>query len=185
MFFDVGAGILLSILISWYFKLKLTFFIVMSGITFSLLPDIDFIIEFLRHKSVGGKVIREHREITHYPLAYIPVIILALVLFGKIWALLFVLSIFFHFLHDSIGIGWGIKWLYPFSKKSYKFFSEKDGRFSKKFIVTWGPEELTKTVELYGDPDWIRNIYLKPSPIFITEFLLFLISVLILIIYFY
>lgn len=185
MFLDIGIGILLSIFISWYFKYKLAFLFIASGIVFSLLPDIDFLIEFLRHKSVGGKVIREHREITHYPLFYIPIVILVLFLFGKMWALFFILAVFFHFLHDSIGIGWGIKWLYPFSKKSYKFFCEKDGRLSKRFIISWEQDELKSVVEQYGDPNWIKNIYLRPSPVFIIEFLAFLFAIFVLIVYLY
>ena len=73
MFLDIGIGILLSIWTSCFFHSDLTFTLVFAGIAFALLPDIDFFIEFFKHGSVGGKVIREHRELTHFPIIYIPV----------------------------------------------------------------------------------------------------------------
>ena len=51
------------------------------------------------------------------------------------WAMFFGLAVFLHFVHDSVGIGWGIKWLWPFSRKAYKCFSEKDGAFSRRLLI--------------------------------------------------
>lgn len=183
MFLDIGIGILLSIWTSWFFHVDLMFTLILTGIIFALLPDIDFFIELIKHGNVGGKVIREHRELTHFPIIYIPVAILVYVVFGAMWATLFSLAIFAHFLHDSVGIGWGIKWFWPFSKKAYKFFSEKDGRFSNRVIISWDPAELTEVAANHGDPNWIRNIYLQFTPIAIIEFSFFAISLLILSLY--
>jgi len=183
MFLDIGIGILLSIWTSWFFHVDLMFTLILMGIIFALLPDIDFFIELIKHDSVGGKVIREHRELTHFPIIYIPVAILVYPIFGAMWVALFSLAILAHFLHDSVGIGWGIKWFWPLSKKAYKFFSEKDGKFSRRLVVSWRPEELTKVAADYGDPNWIRNIYLQFTPIAIIEFSFFAISLLILSLY--
>lgn len=183
MFLDIGVGIMLSIGISWFFQTDLTLVLIFTGIFFALLPDIDFFIEFAKHGSVGGKVIREHREIIHFPFFYAPFFVLLLVVFGVKWAILFGLCLLAHFLHDSIGIGWGIKWFWPFSQKSYKLFSEKDGRFSSRFFVSWDQKELTDVMADKGDPDWIKNIYLRPSPIAIIEFLGFIVSLLALYLY--
>ena len=174
---------MLSIWTSCFFHSDLTFTLVFAGIAFALLPDIDFFIEFFKHGSVGGKVIREHRELTHFPIIYIPVAIFIYLIFGAMWTAMFSLAIFAHFLHDSIGIGWGIKWFWPFSKKAYKFFSEKDGRFSSRLIISWSPEELTEVAANHGDPNWIRNIYLRPTPISVIEFSFFVISLIILYLY--
>jgi len=183
MLLDTGVGILLSIITSWFFQTKLTIFLILAGIVFSLLPDLDFLIELLKHGSVGGKVIREHREIFHYPLSYLPIILLVFIFFGEIIAIFLSLCLFAHFLHDSIGIGWGIKWLWPFSQKSYKFFSDKKGLFCCRPIVSWEKKELEKIVAQYGDPDWIKNIYFKLSPILVVEFLFLVLSVIFLFFY--
>ncbi len=183
MFLDIGIGILSSIWTSWFFHADLTFALILAGIAFALLPDIDFFIELIKHGSVGGKIIREHRELTHFPIIYIPIAILIFVIYGTMWATLFGLALVAHFLHDSVGIGWGIKWFWPFSRGSYKLFSEKDGRFSSRLIISWGPEELIKVVADYGDPNWIRNIYLRFHPVAVIEFSFFVISLIIL--YFY
>ncbi len=183
MFLDIGIGILLSIWTSWFFRENLTFPLVLAGIAFALLPDIDFFVELIKHGSVGGKIIREHRELIHFPIIYIPVAILIYAMFGVMWAVLFSLAIFVHFLHDSIGIGWGIKWFWPFSKRSYKLFSEKNGKFSYQLVVSWNPEELAEVAANYGDPDWIRNFYLRFHPVAIAEFSFFIISLIIFYLY--
>lgn len=183
MFLDIGIGILLSIWTSWFFHVDLIFILVLAGIIFALLPDIDFFIELIKHGSVGGKVIREHRELTHFPIIYIFVAILVYLIFGAMWTILFSLAILAHFLHDSVGIGWGIKWFWPVSKKAYKFFSEKDGKLSRRLVVSWSPEELTKVVASHGNSNWIRNIYLRPTPIAIIEFSFFISSLFVLYLY--
>lgn len=183
MFLDIGVGILLSIWTSWFFQIDLTFFLIFLGIVFSLFPDIDFLVEFIKHGSVGGKIIREHRELIHFPLLYIPVILIVFTLFGTIWATFLGLGLLAHFLHDSIGIGWGIKWLWPFSKKTYKLFSEKNGKISSRLLVSWDHKELAKIVAEYGDPNWIKNIYMRLHPVNVIEFLSFVIAIIVL--YFY
>ncbi len=97
MFLDIATGILLSIGANWYFGTELTFWLILLGVVFVLFPDIDFLIEMVRHGNVGGKVIREHREITHFPLIYVPLIVLAFLFLGTIWAVFFGLTIFLHY----------------------------------------------------------------------------------------
>ncbi len=184
MFLDIGVGILLAVGMSWYFQTGLTFFMIFAGIVFALLPDIDFIVEFAKWGSVGGKVIREHREWVHFPLAYIPVVLLVFLIWGLMWALFLGAVLFLHFLHDSVGIGWGIKWFWPFSKRAYKFFSERNGNLSwRHFLVSWDHKELTEVAAERGDPDWIRNIYLRLHPVSVVESAFFVIAVGILYLY--
>ena len=182
MFLDIGVGILLSVWTSWHFQTDFTFFLILFGIIFALLPDIDFFIELVKHGSVGGKTIKEHRQLTHYPIAYIPVALFIYFLFGVEWAFLFFGAALFHFIHDSIGIGWGIKWFWPFSKRTYKLFSDKNGKF---FLggVSWDDKELKIAVEAHGDPNWIKNVYFRPSLTLIIESMGLLISLIILYLY--
>ena len=178
MFLDIGVGILLSIAFSKIFGVFLSAKLIAGGIAFSLVPDLDVFVELKKRGRVGGRVQGHHRELTHFPLTYILAALLIYFYAGGAWACLFFLAALFHFLHDSIGMGWGIKWWWPFSNKSYKLFSEKDGRlFSKNFIVCWEPEELKKVIYRYGDDHWFKNFYMRLHPVAIFEFLFFIISI--------
>ena len=180
MFLDLGVGILFSILLSGIFKVSLTLKLVWAGAIFSLIPDLDVFVELKKRGRVGGRVQGHHRELTHFPLTYAPIIILIYALWSQMWACLFGLVILTHFLHDSVGMGWGIKWLWPFSNRAYKFFSEKNGNFSKNFVVSWEPQELKEVVARHGDDHWLKNFYLQLHPIAVFEFLVFILSLLIL-----
>jgi len=71
----------------------------------------------------------------------------------------------------SVFLGWGIKWLWPLRNRTYKFFVDPStGWWSfKKFLHSWNDIELRKIAAIHGDPDWIKNFYLKPHPIAIIE----------------
>lgn len=183
MLFDIGAGIIFSILVSEFYGLELTAAFIIGGIAFSLLPDIDAIVELWKYKNLGGFEIRIHREWVHYPLLYMPAVPVIYYFFGADWATLFLLGVLLHFIHDSIGLGWGIKWFGPFSRNNYKLFSEKDGTLSRRLLVKWTSEEFVETLKKYHNPNWFRDYYLRPSFINIFEFLVFLIAIATLYIY--
>lgn len=117
MFLDIGIGILLSIWTSGFFRANLTSALLCWGIIFVLVPDLDFVVELIRHGRVGGKVIGEHRELGHFPFLYVPVILIVFAIFGAQYGVLLSFGLLAHFLHDSVGIGWGIQWFWPVSKK--------------------------------------------------------------------
>ncbi len=173
MFLDIGLGILIAIWVSHFFGVPLTTGLLGFGVFFSLIPDIDFLVELFKHGSVGGKFVREHRELLHFPILYAPLILCVYLIFGSMWALMLGFGLLGHFLHDSVGIGWGVKWLWPISKRSFKFFSERNGAFSRRLLVSWSPQELPGVVAEHGDPHWMRNIYLRLHPIGVIEFLFF------------
>jgi len=159
---DIGLGIVSAMLISEIFSIKISTGLILYGILFALLPDIDFLI-------LSSKNAYQRRDsLTHYPLLYFPLggIILWLGL-GKIIALLFILASFLHFLHDGIGTSWGLKWLYPFDERWHKFLGRKFGQL--KFLASWTPDELTRDVKLQRQDTWFRETYFRPSPILITE----------------
>jgi len=180
MFLDIGVGILIAILVSKIFALPLTLFLVFIGIVFSLLVDIDFIF----HLKKGGntKNAHRHRDILHHPLIYIPLGMLLLSFYSLAYSVLFGLILFIHFLHDSIGIGWGVQWLYPFSKNHYTFFyryqPKNKEKLPKKLLYVWKDNEIDMLAKKYGDEEWIKNIYLKWHPYAIVEFLVFVIAIL-------
>ncbi|MEK7481921.1 MAG: metal-dependent hydrolase [Patescibacteria group bacterium] len=181
---DIGFGIFSAIFISSIFKIELNFLVFIIAVIFALLPDIDFLFYLIKNKS--GEEDYRHRDISHYPLIFIPIGMIALLFFGKEWSLLFSVSSFLHFVHDSIGIGWGIKWLYPFSTNNFAFlylYSGKEKNGLKKLIFSFNEKDLGFYAKEHGDADWVKNIYEKWHPIFIIEFLIFIIAVVSLIIY--
>lgn len=171
---DVGVGIMGAMVLAKMNDWELTPALLGIAIFFALLPDLDALLHFLRKKKADA-MSHEHRELFHYPLLFIPLAAFLAFLWRPEFALLCAALVFLHFIHDSTGIGWGVKWFYPFSNKAYKFFSDGKAGWSLKTAV-FDPEEQRRVAESYGDPHWIRNIYFRPSPVAIVE-----VSVLILI----
>ena len=183
MTLDIGIGIFAAIVVSKLFSLELTPLLVGLGIGFALLPDIDFIYSLARNGHSNHRAVAKHRDIIHYPLIYLPLGALLALPFGFQWSLLFLLASFGHFLHDSIGIGWGIPWLWPFTKKNYSFlyrYSPPGKKLPLRLVYRWKRNELDELIDKYGDPDWFRNIYLKLHPFFIFEILFFVVALIML-----
>src|SRR3989338_5710103 len=181
---DIGLGIFSTIFVSLIFQFELNFQFIFIAIIFSLLPDIDFLFHLKRKKSRQEDY--RHRDISHYPLIFIPLGALTLLPFGMKWSILFTITSFSHFVHDSIGIGWGVKWLYPFSKNNFAFlylYSKKEKRGLRKVVFSFSEKELNYYAREHGDSDWIKNIYYKWHPIAIVEFLIFIVAIISLIIY--
>jgi hypothetical protein len=173
---DIGVGALFSLLVSHLFGFHATIFFVLLGILFVLLPDVDIIPIFWRTEY-------DHRSFTHYPVIYIPPALLLYVLGGPVYGTLFVLCIFAHFIHDTIGIGWGVAWLWPFSKRKF-LFPERSRRDQYGLFMTWLPEEEKGMAARWHDPHWIRTYYLRPNPIAYVEYGILFFSIITLIVYF-
>ncbi len=159
---DIGIGFLIATFVGYIFDIPITPYLVLFSVLIALLPDIDFLVEYAERGRVGGKVIGAHRELLHFPILYIIPIAFSYFFVSEVASTIFLLGILCHFLHDTIGIGWGIKWLWPFSTRSYKFFSDRTGRPSKKFIHSWSAEEMPEVAREYGIENWISDIYLHP-----------------------
>ena len=179
MFLDLGLGILGAIIFAQVIQIKVSFLVLSISIIFALLPDLDFVFGWIKHTEFKN-VSHEHRDLLHYPLLLIPLGSIMIFLFNSNYAYLFAVLVLLHFVHDSIGIGWGVLWLYPFSKKYYKFFSEKNGSFSKRLVVSWTHKEQHEASIQFGDKDWFKNIYLKLHPISMIEFLFFIFALILL-----
>lgn len=184
MFLDIGIGIVLSFFVSWLFNIDLETYFIVAGIAFTLLPDIDVLLEIIMFRDPkilkGGFESKFHREWFHYPLLYIPFVAVVYVVGGSPWATLLALGLLFHFLHDSVGPAWGLKWRAPFSWNNYKFFSEKDGVPSGRFLVRWTPEELAEVLKKYHNPYWFHDQYLRLNFILVVEILVLAASLVIL-----
>lgn len=174
---DIASGILLSLLTAHWFGIHATLSLFAFGIGNALLPDIDNIVPFL------SRVNYDHRSFFHWPLLYIPVAVIVYLMFGSLYATLFSLGILAHFIHDSIGIGWGVAWLAPFSHRKI-LFPEKDRRSEYGFFMTWLPEQEAAMATKYHDPDWVRTYYFRPNTLAYVEYTALLVSVLALAVYY-
>jgi len=181
---DIGHGILLTILmlVLWGIDPQWVYFLM--GIIFSVIPDIDAVKEFLTFGDIAASAGRlsDHRDTFHFPLVWL-VFGLIFIWFNHFFGLLFLFAVMLHFLNDSWGTGWGIKWLWPFINKNYKFFSrnDRDGDVTlKQLVVSWTPEEKINVMKKKWNPQWLRDIYLTPTKISVIEIGTFVFSLIVL-----
>lgn len=181
MLLDIGVGILSSIFLSRFFGIGPNPTFLAAGILFSFLPDIDYFFASLFISNQTGSRAHEHRTILHYPLLFIPTG--SIILFATLnyrFAMLFALASLLHFLHDSIGIGWGIPWLYPFSRNNYVFFYQYDlaqHAIPQKLFYSLSPAEVDHLSSQYGDEHWMKHIYLQLHPYAIVELMVFILAI--------
>lgn len=176
MLLDVAIGII-GALLAWPGVVLPPASFLALGMIFAVAPDIDVILSARRLRG-RGRYAHRHRDVLHSPLLYLPIGFLLLAPVSERVAVLFVALSLFHFLHDSVGIGWGVRWLYPFSPDAFKFFADAQNHFSWHMCTRWTPDELSSAVERYGHDDWFARYYLHPHPIGIIENSIFVIVVL-------
>jgi hypothetical protein len=145
MFMDIGFGILLSVGASWLSEAPLTPALLALGIGSALLPDIDML-WFGIGRLIGSRK-ADHRSFTHYPLLWVPAVGALYALFGGLVASIVAAGVALHLIHDTVGLGWGIAWLAPFSYKKYRLLPVPA-----------------------GDGRWIRAHYLRPGIIAYLEY---------------
>lgn len=186
MFLDIAFGIFASLGIGSLFFETVPYWYVVLGVFFVLLPDIDGIV-WLSKPSIRKDWSKIHRTYTGYPLLYIPLIFIIFLLFENAVGFLFLSCILFHHIHDTFFLGWGVMWLWPFSKRKWKFFPDKDGSITKVLIKSWMPNEEEKFREWSGghDDGWIKRYYLRPNFIAYLEYGTLLVSCLYLFRYYF
>lgn len=172
---DIGVGILLSLGVTEYFSVDATPFLVAFGIACALLPDIDVVT-----LPFGTWY---HRTITHYPVVYLPLAILAFIFFDPLYATIFTSAVYAHLIHDTFGLGWGIAWLWPLSNRKYLFFPWEGIPGEKKVLATWMPESEPSLAEKQRNMDWFKD-YFRPSRLAYIEYGVLLIALIVLVVYF-
>ena len=131
-----------------------------SIIFFSICPDFDAIILFIRKRGkfkLNTDFQHHYSSIFHYPLLYMPLVIMFFlnIFFGSnpLTSLIPVVGIYFgHFLFDTIACGDGIMWgKNPFRRKKYARFiniycTKTDGYHGKY----WGARYRTTRISKIG-----------------------------------
>jgi membrane-bound metal-dependent hydrolase YbcI (DUF457 family) len=186
MLLDIAFGILLSLFAKNYLHMQITVWLVLACVLFSLAPDMDALFFLLTGKRINYK----HREVLHYPVIFIILGLAVYAVFGREWGILFLLGVAWHFFNDVAGcLGWGIRLFWPFSRKNFRIFllpshkAPDKPKIPYKFLYVWTPAEVEKIAEQYGDRDWIKNIFFKPSIILFTEIAGLIIALMIFIFY--
>jgi hypothetical protein len=169
----MGVGLLAGLLIEQVFHLPYGLLLPFVGVCFALAPDLDFVFHLIRYRS--SRNVSHHRYGLHLPPVYLPIGVLLLLPFGGMWSCLFALASLAHFVHDSIGIGWGVPWLYPFTDDAYSFLYHLENTIDKprlphRWLYVWHRQDIDRLTRRYGDPDWIKHIYLKPHPCAVIEY---------------
>jgi hypothetical protein len=160
MLLDIKLGLTWALIVAVLFGKTITPEWLIAGVVFALLPDIDFWLEYIKRGTVGGKVIDLHRTLLHAPITYIPIALFVGTYFGPAWMSLLALGVLGHFIHDSMGMSYGIRWLWPFSTRWYKLFSSRDGEihYDLDYVITsWSAEEMETLVRERGNDNWIQE----------------------------
>jgi len=172
MLLDIAFGILLSLFAKNYLHMQITVWLVLACVLFSLAPDMDALFFLLTGKRINYK----HREVLHYPVIFIILGLAVYAVFGREWGILFLLGVAWHFFNDVAGcLGWGIRLFWPFSRKSVRIqllpIHQAPGKpkLPYRFLNIWTMQEIEKNAEVYGDPDWVKNIFFKINPLLIIE----------------
>lgn len=160
--FDIATAIFLTLYALPIFNAEFSPSVLLFAIVCALLPDIDMVPYVLRahHRP-------DHRSFTHYPAVYLPLALLASIFFDPLYATLFIAGVYLHLLHDTVGIGWGIAWLWPFTPRRFRFLSPL-GNGQWELYTSWMPGE-TPAFERTNE-SWIQTYYLRPNPIGLVEY---------------
>lgn len=181
---DIALGILVSIFIGNFYFAEAPAWFIFLGVIFALLPDIDILLYFF-NKKVRKNWSYIHRSYVGYPLVYIPLSVFVYLIFGESIGLLFFILTFLHNLHDTFFIGWGVMWFWPFSKRKYKFFPDRNGVITTIPVISWLPNEEEKVRNWSNgtnkqQENWVKHYYFRFNILSITEWGMFLISLFIL-----
>ncbi len=198
---DFANGIFATLLAAYFTGTEVLWWHFLIGIPLAMLPDLDALPELLRRGKVSSSSenTRDHRDGLHFPILFLIVGIAAGQYFG-FYGYLFLFATMLHFVNDLYGTGWGIPLFWPVTKRKYKFFGSRvnqlksmlpadDGEGSliaseqqPHFIASWSEEEMPYYIKRFGVDDWIDKVYLTVNWISITEYSLFILSIILVVI---
>lgn len=171
---DAGLGVLSAIFICWIFGVYVNATYLLVGIIFAYIPDLDWALDkhFWKTGSVAAYAANpyDHREGLHKPLLFAVVL--------SAWGLFLpspaphiaLTAVMMHFLHDTTGTGWGMPWLWPLSKRRFKFFSTKENVLSlRSFFTSWAYKDLPQYITNYGRGNWKSYYYTSWTSVAIVE----------------
>lgn len=168
---DIAYGIFFAWFISKIMSHPISIWTYGFGICLALSPDLDVLFQ---KKEINS----EHRDIgLHYPIIIVFIFLFSFISF--FWTLLASFCLLAHFVHDSIGEGPGLKWLWPFSQRHYKFFEKANGK--RNFIRSLTPDEV-KQMSL-PLKEWIETFYLRPTAQVFSGIIAFVLAIILVLLF--
>ncbi len=168
--FDVGIGLIIGTLLGSHIDYPV-WLSLLIGVGAVLLPDLDYLYAWAKTKKSPSST---HRDGLHYPLIVVPLTGVLGWLLDPAIGITLALGTLAHFMHDSVGIGFGVKWLYPLVNKSYLFLFQIKTPTNKdipnRLFYAWDDTERAEMIRKYRYDDWIRFVYFQPNPWGIFEY---------------
>lgn len=155
MILDIGAGAGIAGLFGLLAGMKFSPALILFSVAAALAPDIDFIVWLVRKRGTLDEWSHRHRDLLHYPLVFVPAgyVLSALLFRDHRIAALFAFAPLYHFIHDTFGPGWGIRWLWPFDRRYFMIWIESGGIGIRR----WTKTEQDEIARIHGDPQWAKK----------------------------
>lgn len=156
------------------------------GISLAMCPDLDAIPELLKRGKISASAehSHDHRDLLHFPLLFIVVGLILSLLFGY-WGWLFLIATMLHFLNDMYGTGWGIPLFWPFSKDRFKLLTDENnnpatgtGNWVRRVKISTLSSEIVE----HGTETWVDDFYYRFNPVMATEYSLFALALLLVVV---
>ncbi len=177
MLLDIGVGILAALGLAELLQVPITTSWIGAGIFFALLPDLDALVNYVQYRSF--RMAYKHRDLLHLPIVYVLLAVL-IYFFSPTLALLCIVCTLAHFIHDSIGVGWGVQWLWPLNTDHFSFLYlyQPEGKplLPRQLFYRWKHIDIDALDAKHGDPNWIHNIYVRGHPYGLVELAVFFVA---------
>ena len=164
---DTAWGLLVTHIASRILGVPLEWWEYAIGLVFAHLPDVDAILEQI----IRGRITGAHKKdsFSHYPLLMIPLIGLAVGSFSTFWGPVAAIILILHYVEDTVVLGPGICWLWPFDKRSFWFLRRRGGKWMVATALT--EAELREQHELSLE-QWLRRNFFVVKPQGVANLLL-------------
>ncbi|MBU4332596.1 metal-dependent hydrolase [Patescibacteria group bacterium] len=172
MILDISIGLLVAVGVGFLTDGTSIVLVVFGGFS-AVVADVDFFIYLLRNNWKVDQFAHEHRDLFHNPIIFsLGGGIILLSVFGPSWALVWVLGTIYHFVHDTLESGWGVRWLYPFDKRYFTLAS-----YSPQRIIR-DKAEQRQIAAKHGNPDWLKEeSKIRPRLVYETTLLVVSIAI--------
>jgi len=191
MLLHLSAGLITALVAHHTFGAEMNWSLCIIAVLAAYLPDIDALSEWRKKGKVAAHSgnVCDSRDGLHYPTITTPsvfVIVAATVYSWTedwsqtwFWAVLVAANVFIHFVIDSFGPGWGVKWLFiphaPKTWSNYKLFCDRDGTPSLRVLMSWKHTEIKQVIFMHGDKDWLQKYF--QSTLFLLEYVILMLTV--------
>jgi hypothetical protein len=178
---DFGLGVCVAFVITFLFGVQFNASAILTGVLFAYAPDIDWAFDqnFWKKGYVAAYAQNpyDHREGLHKPLLWFALISTwGLMMGGGVLPLIAFCAVALHFLHDTVGTGWGVPWAWPITLRRFKLFAHANNDLGARLWVSWSHRELPEYITKYGRAEWQKHFYTSWNIVSVTEYLVTLLG---------